>query len=83
MTKEGINRLFGAILERAVEDYKSLLRHKSFRREASSVNLSEIENFFHSDWFGQMVDYNLDGDQVIKMIRKQERVVINGERKEL
>lgn len=88
LSDRGMTLLVGAILEQAVRDYRRLL---SGKKESTLCNISELEEFFRSGWFGLMVDSpDITGDFVMTEIRKQvektgmEKVKTpNGSRKEL
>lgn len=67
----GYRALANAIIEQAVKDYREALR--SLRRhpdsKAAMQTAMEIENFFHSDWYGVLTD--IDPDYLIDRLRKE------------
>lgn len=69
MTDAGVNRLMGAILAQAVKDYKALISNK--KKPSADCNIHELEKFFRSEWFNEMVDYKIDGEYVMRECRKQ------------
>lgn len=69
LSDRGMTPLVGAILEQAVRDYRHLL---SGKKESTLCNISELEDFFRSGWFGLMVDSpDVTGELVMIEIRKQ------------
>lgn len=60
-----------AIVEKAIEDYRGLLKMKSSEMPgAPNCNLNELEDFFRSNWFKTLCD--LDGKKVLEELRKEE-----------
>ncbi len=65
------------IVIQAVKDYTGLLRKlwksrdDSKRQQEFLMEIMEIEGFFHSDWFGELCDY--DPDKVIWNCRHRAR----------
>lgn len=59
-----------AIVEKAVEDYRELLKMKSSEMPgAPNCNLKELEAFFRSDWFKTLCD--LDGEKVLEELKEE------------
>lgn len=64
---QGWGALANAIVKQAVEDYAAALdvREPSY---APDNRISEIRNFFHSDWFGLLC--NLDPDYLLERLNR-------------
>lgn len=69
MHDKGAENLSVGIITQAVKDYKALL--KGTVKENTNCNIIEVENFFRSEWFEFLTDYQIQGDYIIKEIRKQ------------
>lgn len=60
-----------AVIRLAVDDYRELKKQKlhSARMGGRCVSLSEIENFFTSDWFSRFTA--LDGKYLLRRLKKE------------
>lgn len=71
MNTQACRDLANAIIIQAATDYRAALRRK--RRNPGSVRadhtISEIERFFHSEWFTCLTD--VKGEYLIERIRKE------------
>lgn len=74
--EHGWGGLVNAIIKQAAEDYVSALNDRG-PRYAPDYRISEIQNFFRSDWFGQLC--NLDPDYLME---KLNRIARENRRKE-
>ena len=67
----GYETLANAIVEQAVKDYRDAL--KTLRRypdsKAAMAAAMEIEEFFHSPWYGTLTQ--IDPDYLIDKLRKE------------
>lgn len=64
-------RLAGAVIERAVADYrreKYILKKKPWSRDAKK-KVKELEEFFHSPWFEMLS--RLDGEDILERLQKE------------
>ena len=69
MNEEGINNLRLAILERALTDYKDILKGKG---GDNLCNKKELEKFFNSGYFHTLYyDIGYSGKDIINIIRKE------------
>lgn len=68
---DGCQALANAIVKQAAADYRKALR--ALRRHPNSrvamQTAMEIEDFFHSDWYGVLTD--IDPDYLIDRLRKE------------
>lgn len=68
---DGCQALANAIVKQAAADYREALR--ALRRHpdsrAAMQTAMEIEDFFHSDWYGVLTD--IDPDYLIDRLRKE------------
>jgi len=67
---EGYNRLAAAVVEQAVKDYRGALKclYRRPGNQDTIKTIEECERFFRRD-MGAYVD--LDGEQIIRVIRKR------------
>ena len=65
--EHGWGGLVNAIIKQAAEDYVSALNDCG-PRYAPDHRISEIRNFFHSDWFGLLC--NLDPDYLLERLNR-------------
>ena len=69
MNEAGINNLRLAILERAITDYRDILKGKE---DDNLCNKKELENFFNSEYFHTLYyDVKYSGKDIINIIRKE------------
>ena len=69
MNEAGINNLRLAILERALTDYKDILKGKE---SDNLCNKKELEKFFNSEYFNTLYfDIGYSGKDIINIIRKE------------
>lgn len=67
ITAEGARSLECAIIEQAVRDYRSA---KGDNLKANAVR-AEVENFFCSDWFRLINTTGMNGQEYIRLLRKE------------
>ena len=72
ISDSGVENLRFAIVEQAVEDYFSLLA--GFITPKTDCNETELENFFHSQWFKTLCDLN--PDYIINAIRERAKKMV-------
>ena len=67
----GYEALANAIVEQAVKDYRDALRRlkKHPDSKAAMADAMEIEEFFHSPWYGTLTQ--IDPDYLIERLRKE------------
>lgn len=58
MTAAGLENIKEAIVKQAVEDYFRIL--SGFLTENNEANISELQTFFKSDYFGQLCKYDAE-----------------------
>jgi len=71
---DGWEALANAIILQAVEDYREArmrLHNKPSLRKPRSV-ISEVEQFFHSDWFTWLT--SLDGEMLLERLKEETSV---------
>ena len=71
---DGYQELIAAIIRQAVKDYVSVLlrlfsKPDGTKRTALEMQKTELEVFFHSEWYASITD--LDGDRLISAARRQ------------
>lgn len=71
--EQGYQDLIIAIIKQAVRDYETVLirlfsRPAGAKKAALEMKKTELEVFFHSEWFGTLTDF--DGDILIAAARK-------------
>ena len=66
----GYQRIANAIVSKAVDDYRLLLKHQYYRPNSKSIafELNEIEKFFRSKWFSVLT--SLDPDWLIAKLKE-------------
>ena len=65
ITESGIESLIEAIIVRACKDYRLALKSKDKPRIIS------LERFFKGDYFGEMTNYKISGDLVIRKLKSE------------
>lgn len=63
--------LAGAIVSRAVTDYRSAYKSVLTGRKTRVSEAATLEKFFRSQWFYLLVDGKITGEYVIREVRKQ------------
>lgn len=71
---DGYQELIAAIIRQAVKDYVSVLlrlfsKPDGAKRTALEMQKTELEVFFHSEWYASITD--MDGDRLISAARCQ------------
>ena len=71
---DGYQELIAAVIRQAVKDYVSVLlrlfsKPDGAKRTALEMQKTELEGFFHSEWYASITD--LDGDRLISAARRQ------------
>ena len=71
---DGYQELIAAIIRQAVKDYVSVLlrlfsKPDGAKRTALEMQKTELEVFFHSEWYTSITD--MDGDRLINAARRQ------------
>ena len=66
-------QLANAIILQAVKDYRDALKKLKKRRRYDSAKdmISEVERFFHSDWYTELT--SIDGNFLIEKLRSEVR----------
>ena len=66
-------QLANAIILQAVKDYRDALKKLKKRRRYDSAKdmISEVERFFHSDWYRELT--SVDGNFLIEKLRSEVR----------
>lgn len=64
-------QLANAIILQAVKDYRDALKKlkKRPRYEPAKYTITEVERFFHSDWYRELT--SVDGNFLIKKLRTE------------
>ena len=65
ITESGVESLIEAIIVRACKDYRLALKSKDKPRIIS------LERFFKGDYFGEMTNYKISGDLVIRTLKSE------------
>ena len=65
ITKSGVENLIEAIIVRACKDYRLALKSKD------KSKIISLERFFKGDYFGEMVNYNISGDWIIRRLKSE------------
>ena len=70
MNKTGIENLCNGIVEQSAKDYASAFMGEWVENISPQDTLSELDKFFHSEWYGQLT--KVDADWLLKSIKIQE-----------
>ena len=65
ITESGIESLIEAIIVRACKDYRLALKSKD------KSKIISLERFFKGDYFGEMTNYKISGDLVIRKLKSE------------
>ena len=65
ITESGIESLIEAIIVRACKDYRLALKSKD------KSKIISLERFFKGDYFGEMTNYKISGDLVIRTLKSE------------
>ena len=65
ITESGIESLIEAIIVRACKDYRIALKSKD------KSKIISLERFFKGDYFGEMTNYKISGDWVIRTLKSE------------
>ena len=65
ITKSGIESLIEAIIVRACKDYRLALKSNN------KSKIISLERFFKCDYFGEMTNYNISGDWLIRTLKRE------------
>lgn len=70
-TGDPFENLANAIVKQAADDYEAALRKlkKNPRNKAAMGETMELENFFHSGWYGVLT--KVDPDYLIRRLREK------------
>ena len=70
-TGDPFENLANAIVKQAADDYEAALRKlkKNPRNKAAMGEAMELENFFHSGWYGVLT--KVDPDYLIRRLREE------------
>jgi hypothetical protein len=70
-TGDPFENLANAIVKQAADDYEAALRKlkKNPRNKAAMGEAMELENFFHSGWYGVLT--KVDPDYLIRRLREK------------
>ena len=65
ITESGIESLIEAIIVRACKDYRLALKSKD------KSKIISLERFFKGNYFGEMTNYKISGDLVIRTLKSE------------
>ena len=65
ITETGVESLIEAIIVRACKDYRLALKSNN------KSNIISLERFFKGDYFGEMTNYKISGDLVIRTLKSE------------
>ena len=65
ITESGAESLIEAIIVRACKDYRLALKSKD------KSKIISLERFFKGDYFGEMTNYKISGDLVIRTLKSE------------
>ena len=65
ITETGIESLIEAIIVRACKDYRLALKSKD------KSKIISLERFFKGNYFGEMTNYNISGDYIIRTLKRE------------
>ena len=65
ITESGIESLIEAIIVRACKDYRLALKSKD------KSKIISLERFFKGEYFGEMTNYNISGDYIIRTLKSE------------
>ena len=65
ITESGVESLIEAIIVRACKDYRLALKSKD------KSKIISLERFFKGDYFGEMTNYKISGDLVIRTLKSE------------
>ena len=65
ITKSGVESLIEAIIVQACKDYRLALKSKD------KSKIISLERFFKGDYFGEMTNYKISGDLVIRTLKSE------------
>ena len=65
ITESGIESLIEATIVRACKDYRLALKSKN------KSKIISLERFFKGNYFGEMVNYNISGDWIIRRLKSE------------
>ena len=65
ITKSGVENLIEAIIVRACKDYRLALKSKN------KSKIISLERFFKGNYFGEMTNYKISGDWVIRTLKSE------------
>lgn len=63
--ESGIESLIEAIIVRACKDYRLALKSKD------KSKIISLERFFKGNYFGEMTNYKISGDRVIRTLKSE------------
>ena len=72
MNTDGVCNIFEAIIDRAKRDYQKALSGEKVREWSEYESVTALEAFFHSEWFQQLTNYAMSGDEAIALARRGE-----------
>ena len=65
ITESGVESLIEAIIVQACKDYRLALKSKD------KSKIISLERFFKGDYFGEMTNYNISGDYIIRTLKRE------------
>lgn len=65
ITESGIESLIEAIIVRACKDYRLVLKSNN------KSKIISLERFFKGNYFGEMTNYKISGDLVIRTLKSE------------
>lgn len=73
LNDDGVCNLIEAIVDLAKCDYqKALSGGKNTREWSEYESVTALEAFFHSEWFQQLTNYAMSGEEAIALARRGE-----------
>ena len=65
ITESGVENLIEAIIVRACKDYRLALKSKN------KSKIISLERFFKGNYFGEMTNYKISGDWLIRTLKSE------------
>ena len=72
LNDDGVCNLIEAIVDLAKCDYQKALSGEKVREWSEYESVTALEAFFHSEWFQQLTNYAMSGDEAIALARRAE-----------
>ncbi len=69
---EGVCNLIEGIIDLAKRDYQRALRYSDPMELSAYQSVTALEAFFRSEWFQQLTDGAMSGEEAIALARREE-----------